>query len=86
LDKFERKGGKSVSPPLRPPPVHRDIAAVDIAKVVHPLAKAVPSGPPRLVAENSDPRELRRLLRERDEGRSEKAACKRADEIAPVNH
>ena len=86
LDEFERKGGEPVSPPLRPSPLHRDIAAVDVTQFAHSLAKALPQLATVHVAEDSNAGNLCGQLRKGGEGRGEKTARERADERAPVNH
>jgi hypothetical protein len=61
------------------------LSVVDVAKVAHALAKAIPSWCV-LVAENSDPRELCGLLRKRGERRREKTTRDAADERSPIRH
>ena len=78
------KVGKPFSLPLRPSPLHRDIAAVDIAQFAQSLAKAVPGGA-SCAADDTNARNLRGLLRKRGEGRGQKATRERADECAPVD-
>jgi hypothetical protein len=61
-DKLHREGGEAIGLALRPPPLHRKVAAVNVTKVTQPLPKPVPRRVV-LVAEDAEPVHLPSLLR-----------------------